>query len=62
MRLAFTIRRSRDGLEADALGTGNMDQRGWRFAPHGWAQMGASLDPELDGLLMNFGTPRLRWR
>jgi hypothetical protein len=28
----------------------NTDERGWRFAPYGWAAMRPSLDPELDGL------------
>jgi hypothetical protein len=28
----------------------NPDERGWRFAPHGWLVIRASVDAELDGL------------
>jgi hypothetical protein len=34
----------------DGLGLGNTDERGWRFAPHGWVVMRASLDAATDGL------------
>jgi hypothetical protein len=60
----------------DAQCMENTDERGWRFAPHGWLAMQASLaaahTAQLPnylsasrlpvGLLMNFGTRRLQWR
>jgi len=43
-----------------------MDERGWRFAPHGSVVMWASLNPELDGLterIIGAGfAQRLQWR
>ncbi len=32
----------------DALGIENSDERGWRFAPHGWVVTLASLNPASD--------------
>jgi len=44
----------------DALCVENTDERGWRFAPHGWVAMRASLDAKLDGLtqrIIGAGSP-----
>ena len=41
-----------DWIDAARMGwvRENTDEHGWRFGPHGWVVMRASVDPELDGL------------
>jgi hypothetical protein len=41
-------RHDRIDLELDGLGVENTDERGWRFAPHGWVVARATPNLALD--------------